>query len=160
VGCVQLGLSIFGLGDLLTPFERPACRQADPGYSAADQLANTGGALDNLLSTVGLLAMVAASFVPATAMKRLPRWAGWVRPVRRFAIVVVALFVGTAVSGPASWTGCSTVWWPQWVPRAPSRSVRASYGTQTTEPHGKPARVPCDPPAEGAADAGARAPRP
>lgn len=105
VGCVLLGLSPFCVGDLLSPFERLACRQADPGCSASDQIANSGGTMDNLLTTVGMVAMVAGALVLAAAMKRLPRWAAWVRPVRVFAVVLVALMVATVLSGSADLDG-------------------------------------------------------
>src|SRR4051794_26207257 len=43
IGAVLLALSIYGLGDLLSPFEREACRLADPGCTPEDQAANLGG---------------------------------------------------------------------------------------------------------------------
>ena len=70
VGSVLLGLSIFGLGDLLTPFEREACRLADPGCTGAAQLANSGGKLDAALSAVGLALFVAAGFFLASARSK------------------------------------------------------------------------------------------
>ena len=50
LGTVALGLSIFGLGDLLTPFERLGCRLADPGCTPDAQTATLGGTLDVALS--------------------------------------------------------------------------------------------------------------
>ncbi|WP_328463888.1 DUF998 domain-containing protein [Streptomyces sp. NBC_00448] len=105
LGCVLFSLAPFGVGDLLTPFERLACRQADPECSASDQLANSGGTMDNLLTSVGMVAMVAGAFVLASAMKRLPRWAAWVRPVRLSAAVLLLLLVATVLSGPAGLDG-------------------------------------------------------
>jgi hypothetical protein len=58
-GSVLFGLSIYGLGDLLSPFEREACRLADPGCTWAAQVANSGGTLDAALSVVGLVLFVA-----------------------------------------------------------------------------------------------------
>jgi hypothetical protein len=46
-------LSIYGLGDLLSPLEREGCRLADRGCTAAAQFANSGGKLDAALSTLG-----------------------------------------------------------------------------------------------------------
>src|SRR5690348_2165754 len=60
VGAALLALSIFGLGDLLSPFEREACRLADVGCTGSDQTANLGGKLDNVLSTAGILLFIAA----------------------------------------------------------------------------------------------------
>ena len=54
VGSVRLGLSICGLGDLLTPFERLACRIADSGCSPAAQVANSGGMLDAVRSALSV----------------------------------------------------------------------------------------------------------
>lgn len=72
VGSVLLALSIYGLGDLLSPFEREACRIADPGCTGADQLSNLGGRLDALLSTIGIFAFLAAAFFLAAGMRRTP----------------------------------------------------------------------------------------
>jgi hypothetical protein len=40
---VLLALSVVGLGDLLTVTERLACRMADPGCTAAAQIAAASG---------------------------------------------------------------------------------------------------------------------
>jgi hypothetical protein len=74
VGSVLLALSIYGLGDLLSPLEREGCRLADRGCSAAAQFANSGGKLDALLSTLGVVLFVMAGFFLASAMRRLPGW--------------------------------------------------------------------------------------
>ena len=105
LGTVLLALSILGLGDLLTPFEREACRRADPGCSAADQLRNLGGILDGALSTVGLLLLVAAGFFLAAAMRRTPGWPGWSRPTRTVTLLVLVLLLATVFSGPAGLGG-------------------------------------------------------
>ena len=81
-GAIVLGLSIFGLGDVLSPFEREACRLADPGCTATSQLANAGGNLDNTLSFPGILLFLVAVFLIASAMKRTPGWTSWVWPMR------------------------------------------------------------------------------
>jgi len=51
---VLLGLSIYGLHDPLTPFERLARCIADEGCSASDQFVNSGGWLDVVLSIAGI----------------------------------------------------------------------------------------------------------
>jgi hypothetical protein len=102
VGSVLLGLSIYGLGDLLTPFERLACRIADGGCSPAAQLANTGGMLDALLSTVGILVFAAAAFFLATALRRTPGWQDWAWPARWVGlafILILAADVATSSLG-------------------------------------------------------------
>jgi hypothetical protein len=105
-GSALLALSIFGLGDLLTVSERLACRLADPGCTPAKQLANAGGMLDNTLSTLGVVAFVAAGFFLAAAMKRLPEWRSWVRPVRwSMAAVIVFAVADGLTSGPGGLSG-------------------------------------------------------
>ena len=100
VGAILLALSIYGLGDLLSPFEREACRLADPGCASADQSANLGGKLDSGLSTIGIFLFLAAVFVLASAMRRTPGWSGWVWPARWAGIVfAVLLVVLVAVEG-------------------------------------------------------------
>ena len=81
-GAIVLGFSIYGLGDVLSPFEREACRLADPGCTATSQLANAGGNLDNTLSFPGILLFLVAVFLIASAMKRTPGWKSWVWPMR------------------------------------------------------------------------------
>ena len=98
VGSVLLALSIYGLGDLLSPLEREGCRLADAGCSAAAQFANSGGKLDALLSILGVVLFVLAGFFLASAMKRLPAWRRWAWPTRGVALLfVVATGLGTAV---------------------------------------------------------------
>lgn len=97
VGSILLALSVFGLGDLLTPFERLACRLADEGCSSADQLANLGGMLDTTLTTAGFVFFVGAGFFLAGAMGNTRDWQGWVRPTNWFTIAVLVLFVATGV---------------------------------------------------------------
>ena len=93
VGSILLGVSIYGLGDALTPFERETCRLADPGCTGADQLSNAGGVLDAVLSLVGLVCFVVAGFFLAAAMKRVPGWQSMAWPARWVAITSFALLV-------------------------------------------------------------------
>lgn len=103
VGALLLGLSIFGLGDLLTPFEREGCRLADAGCTETAQVATTGGVLDGVLSLAGLIALVAAGFFIAAAMKRLPAWRAWVWPTRwgsAAMLLLILFFVATSGGAP------------------------------------------------------------
>jgi hypothetical protein len=97
VGAALLAASILGLGDLLSPWEREACRLADPGCTQASQLANSGGQLDGLLSSIGLVLLVAAGFFLAAAMRRLSRWRAWVRPVRGASLLLIVLILATVL---------------------------------------------------------------
>jgi Protein of unknown function (DUF998) len=97
VGSVLLALSIFGLGDLLSPLEREGCRLADRGCSAAVQFANSGGKLDTALTIVGVVLFVLAGFFLASAMKRLPGWRRWAWPTRWVAVSFLLLFVASVV---------------------------------------------------------------
>lgn len=99
LGCVLLALSIYGIGDALSPFEREACRIADPGCSASDQLANSGGRLDAILSTVGIFLFIGATFVLAEAMKRTPGWQGWAWPARLVGFGFIALLLPLIATG-------------------------------------------------------------
>jgi hypothetical protein len=72
VGSALLALSVAGLGDLLTPFERVACRMADPGCTTARALSNSGGKLGDPFTTIGLALLVLAGFFLAHAMRRHP----------------------------------------------------------------------------------------
>ncbi|OIJ62753.1 DUF998 domain-containing protein [Streptomyces mangrovisoli] len=105
VGTILLATSIYGLGDLLTPFEREACRQADAGCSASDQLANAGGTLDNVLSTAGVFSLIAAGFFLAAAMRRLPAWQDWARPTRWVATGLFALLLLDGLSNAVELDG-------------------------------------------------------
>jgi hypothetical membrane protein len=105
VGSVLLALSIVGLGDLLSAGERLACRMADPGCTATQQLSNTGGQLDNTLSSVGVLLLVIAGFFLAAAMRRTPGWQAWARPTRWTAILILAFTVATALTQHAGLGG-------------------------------------------------------
>jgi len=105
VGAILLALSIFGLGDLLTPFEREACRQADPGCTVADQLGNIGGTLDAILSSVGVVLLIAAGFFLAAAMKRVPGWRHWSRPTRWASVGMIVLVVADVLADTANLGG-------------------------------------------------------
>jgi hypothetical protein len=96
VGSALLAGSILGLGDLLSPLEREACRLADPGCSTADQL-NAGGTLDAVLSTVGILVLVAAAFFLAAAMRRLGGWRPLAGRTRLWAVVLIVLLLATGL---------------------------------------------------------------
>jgi uncharacterized membrane protein len=92
-----LALSIFGLGDLLSPFEREGCRLADPGCDAAAQVANLGGTLDGVLSSITLVLFTAGIFVAASALRRTPGWQRWSRPARLAGVVMIVLLFLTVL---------------------------------------------------------------
>jgi hypothetical protein len=91
VGSALLTLSVAGLGDLLTPFERVACRMADPGCTTARLVSNSGGKLDENLTTIGVLLVVLAGFFFAHAMRRIPGWQAWAWPTRWTAVLILVL---------------------------------------------------------------------
>jgi Protein of unknown function (DUF998) len=99
VGSILLAVSIFGLGDLLTLFEREGCRLADAGCTAAAQTATAGGWLDAVLSTLGVVALEVGGFFLAAAMKRLPAWQSWVRPTRQVTVAFLVVFVLDGILG-------------------------------------------------------------
>jgi hypothetical membrane protein len=102
VGSALLALSVAGLGDLLTPFERVACRMADPGCTTARALSNSGGKLDDAFTTIGLVLLVLAGFFLAHAMRRLPNWQAWAAPARATAVLLLAFGAAAAVSSGLS----------------------------------------------------------
>jgi len=99
VGCALLALSVLGLGDLLSPFERLACRAADPGCTAARAMSNSGGKLDDTLTSAGVLLLVLAGFFLAAAMRRVPGWQRWAWPARGTAVLIFALIMADAQFG-------------------------------------------------------------
>ncbi|MEO6114897.1 MAG: DUF998 domain-containing protein, partial [Pseudolysinimonas sp.] len=99
VGSILLALSIFGLGDLLTAFERLACRLADAGCTAASQVANAGGTLDSILSTIGLGVFVAAAVFLSVAMAKTSGWRSWAWPTRAVAAAMLAVFFADGALG-------------------------------------------------------------
>lgn len=105
LGCTLLALSIFGLGDLLSPFERLACRLADAGCSDAAQVANLGGTLDSTLSTVGSALFVAAGFFLAPAMRKLAPWKKWASAVQGLTLAFLVFFVATGLFNASGWGG-------------------------------------------------------
>ena len=98
VAATLLVSSILGQGDLLTPFEREACRLADPRCTTGAPTANVGGRLDGILSLIGLVSLVAFGFVLASAMRGASAWQGWAVPTRAVTVLVLALIVATALS--------------------------------------------------------------
>jgi hypothetical protein len=90
VGSILLALSVAGIGDLLSPFERLACRAADPGCTTAKAVSNTGGKLDGNLTAIGVVLLVLAAFFLAHAMHRLPAWRAWATA----AAAITALAIG------------------------------------------------------------------
>ena len=99
IGAVLLALSIFGLGDLLSPFERLACRLADAGCTTAAQVANAGGATDAVVSTIGVILFIGAAIFLSVAMQRTDGWRAWVWPTRVVAIAVIAVFFAEGLLG-------------------------------------------------------------
>lgn len=104
-GSILLALSIVGLGNLLSPAERLACRMADPGCTATRQLSNTGGQLDNIISSLGLLVLIIAAFFLAAAMRRAHGWEGWARPTRWTAVLITVFGVASVLTQGAGYTG-------------------------------------------------------
>lgn len=105
LGAILLGFSIFGLGDLLSAFERLACRLADPGCTPASQLANAGGQLDTALSTAGVGLFIAALIFLSVAMQKTPGWRRWVWPTRGLAIAEFFLFLSDGALASAGLAG-------------------------------------------------------
>ena len=99
VGSILLALSIFGLGDLLTAFERLACRLADTGCTASSQLTNAGGVLDGILSTIGILLFIAAAVFLSVAMAKASGWRSWAWPTRAVAAAMLAVFFAAGLLG-------------------------------------------------------------
>lgn len=98
IGSVLLALSIGGLGDLLSPAERLACRIADPGCTMSLQLSNSGGKMDTILSDIGVLLLVLACFFLAHAMARIPGWQAWAWPARATGVLIITLTIANAVT--------------------------------------------------------------
>ena len=105
IGSALLALSVAGLGNLLSPVERLACRAADPGCTPARQLADTGGKLDSILTTVGLLLIVLAALFLAAAMHRIPDWRAWAWPTRATAVLLLALGSASPIAQHAGYNG-------------------------------------------------------
>jgi len=92
-GILLLGLSIFSLGDSLTPFERMACRLADSECTPDSQTANLGGTLDAVLSSVGVVAFMISCFILAAALTKIPHWKPLAWPARITGVVIaLAMF--------------------------------------------------------------------
>ncbi len=101
-GSVLLALSIAGLGNLLSQAERMACRISDPGCTTTIQLSNVGGKMDSIISTVGAVLLVVAGFLLAAAMRRIPSWQAWTRPVLWTSVLLLALLLATVLTGGTS----------------------------------------------------------
>jgi hypothetical protein len=108
IGSVLLGVSIYGLGNLLAPLARVACRVADQGCSPADQLATAGGLLDAVVSIPGIVLFIAAVFVLSAAMGHTTDWRDLAQPVRRFGIAFIVLLVATVLGSAIGGTGVMT----------------------------------------------------
>jgi hypothetical protein len=108
IGSVLLGVSIYGLGNLLAPVARVACRIADQGCSPADQLANFGGLLDAIVSIPGILFFIAAVFFLSAAMARTTEWRDLAQPTRRLGIAFIVLLVATVLGSAIGGTGLMT----------------------------------------------------
>jgi hypothetical protein len=105
VGAALLALSVVGLGDLLSPGERLACRLADPGCTTTMQVSNSGGQMDNLLTSIGLPLLVLAGFFLAAAMRRTPGWRTWGWPARWTMILLLAFAVLDVVTRNSGLSG-------------------------------------------------------
>lgn len=105
VGVILLGLSIFGLGDLLSVFEQEGCRLADAGCTPDAQLATFGGTADATLSTIGAFALPLAGVLLAVAMKRLPEWRSRTLPTYVAAIALLLLLLLDGILGGAGMGG-------------------------------------------------------
>src|SRR5262245_26332135 len=105
VGSILLALSIYGIGDALSPFEREACRLADPHCVGSDQVATTGGAMDAILSTIGIFLFIAAAFFLAAAMKRTPGWERLAWPARWVGIAFIVLLFALVAADSADLGG-------------------------------------------------------
>lgn len=69
VCAVLFTLSVYGIGDLFAPIERLGCRMADAGCTPDLQVANTGGTLDSLLTTLGIFIFVSAVITTGFTMR-------------------------------------------------------------------------------------------
>jgi hypothetical protein len=107
VGSTLLALSVVGLGDLLSPAERLACRMADPGCTSARQISNLGGRLDDILTSGGVIVLVLAGFFLAAAMKRAPGWRASASPARWTTVAIVGLFIAVPLSQTVGLGGLS-----------------------------------------------------
>ena len=64
-----------------------------------------GGTLDGTLTTAGLVLFVIAGFLLAAAMKRVPGWQAWARPVRWYMAAMIALCAGDALAQGGGYSG-------------------------------------------------------
>jgi hypothetical protein len=105
VAAVMLALSVVGLGDLLSPAERLACRIADPGCTTAMQISNSGGKMDSAFTTIGIVVFVVGGFFLAAAMRRIPSWQAWAWPTRWASVLLILLGIATALTENAGLNG-------------------------------------------------------
>lgn len=105
VGVLLMGLSVFGLGDLLTVFEQENCRLADAGCAADLQFTNFGGAADATLTTAGSYALILSGFFLAAAMRRLPEWRSWSRPTIGASVLIIVLILVDGLAGNSDYAG-------------------------------------------------------
>jgi len=106
-GSFLLAFSAYGVGDLSAAFGRLPCSQAEPGCTAAAQLADSEGVLHSAVSAVGLLLFVVATFFLASAMSRVPGWARYAWPMRGLALLFFALCAITGQLGSVDLVGLS-----------------------------------------------------
>jgi hypothetical protein len=105
VASIMLALSVAGLGDLLSPFERLACRIADPGCTTAMQISNFGGKMDSAITSIGLLVLVVGGFFLAAAMRRIPSWRAWAWPTQAASLLFLLLGIASAMTVNAGLNG-------------------------------------------------------
>ncbi len=93
-GAILLTLSVFGLGNLLAPFERLACRIADQGCTSSQQVSTLGGRLDSNLTFFGILFLILALFFIGYGLhKAAGGWTLYTRYVRAGGFALVALLL-------------------------------------------------------------------
>ncbi|MBB5873704.1 LPXTG-motif cell wall-anchored protein [Allocatelliglobosispora scoriae] len=79
---------------------------ADPGCTGAEQqLANTGGKFDSMITMVGILLFIATAFVLAAAFRRAPGWRSWTWGARGVGIGFALLLVGLIAAEDAGLGG-------------------------------------------------------
>ncbi|WP_433276609.1 DUF998 domain-containing protein [Pseudonocardia xinjiangensis] len=105
IGSLLLALSAYGVGDLSSAFGRLPCSQAEPGCTAAAQLAESDGVVHSVISAVGLLLFAVAFLFLGSAMSRLSGWTRYAWAARGLALLFVALCVVTGQVGPLGLVG-------------------------------------------------------
>ena len=105
VGWLLVAVSILGLGDLLTVFEREGCQLAVAGCTPKAQTANAGGALDAALSSFGLVALGISGFFIGTALRKRPALARFAWPARIGGVLVLVLLFAMGAFGAIGLSG-------------------------------------------------------